>query len=57
MFKNFFLENCVVYEKSGKQLVEKESPQITIWRTLISPWIPKDTNTQSEYVILIPFPQ
>ena len=30
-------------------------PQMTKWRTRISCWIPKATNTHSEYVILIVF--
>jgi hypothetical protein len=29
---------------------------MTIWRTRIACWIPKSTNTHSEYVILIAFP-
>jgi hypothetical protein len=31
-------------------------PQMTIRRTRIACWMPKPTNTLSEYVILIPFP-
>jgi hypothetical protein len=30
-------------------------PQTTIWRMRIACWIPKATNTQSEYAILTPF--
>ena len=30
--------------------------QVTIWRMRIACWIPKATNTLSEYVILIGFP-
>jgi len=30
---------------------------MTIWRMHIGCWVPKATNTHSEYVILIPFPQ
>ena len=29
---------------------------MTVWRTRVECWIPKATNTHSEYVILIPFP-
>ena len=29
---------------------------MTIWRMRIECWIPKDTNTNSEYVILFAFP-
>jgi len=43
--------------KCGKYLLETESPQMAIRRTPISRWIPNDTNTHSEYVILIAFPQ
>ena len=35
--------------------VEPDRPQMTIWRTRIACWIPKVTNTHSEYVILIAF--
>ena len=31
--------------------------QVTIWRMRISCWIPEGTDTHSEYVILIAFPQ
>jgi hypothetical protein len=41
---------------SGKILVELDTKQTKIWCTLIAVWIPKATNTQSEYVILIAFP-
>ena len=33
--------------------VEPDRPQTTTWRMRIACWIPKATNTQSEYVILI----
>jgi hypothetical protein len=29
---------------------------MTIWHVHIASWIPKDTNTHSEYVVLIIFP-
>jgi len=31
--------------------------QMTVWRMRIACWIPKATNTHSEYVILIAFPR
>jgi len=37
-----------------KNIVERGRPQMTIWR--IACWIPKATNTHSEYVIFIAFP-
>ena len=39
-----------------KNIVERGRPQMTIWRMRIACWIPKVTNTHSEYVILIDFP-
>jgi hypothetical protein len=38
-----------------KNTVGPGGPQITIWRLRIACWIPKATNTHSEYVILIAF--
>jgi hypothetical protein len=38
-------------------IVEQARPQMTIWCMRIPCWIPKATNTHSEYVILISFPQ
>jgi hypothetical protein len=61
---NFFFENRAVYEKMWKNKVDPDSPQMTIWRTRIACWIPKDTNTHTHThththtgcVILIVFP-
>ena len=39
-----------------KNIVELGRPQMTIWRMRIACWIPKATNTHSEYVTLIAFP-
>ena len=39
-----------------KNTVQLGRPQVTIWRTCIAYWIPKVTNTNSEYAILIAFP-
>ena len=36
-----------------KNIVEPGRPQMTIWRMRIACWIPKATNTHSEYVILL----
>jgi hypothetical protein len=38
-----------------KNIVESGRPHMTIWRMNISCWIPKATNTLSEYVIFIAF--
>jgi len=39
-----------------KNIVEPGRLQRTIWRMRIACWIPKATNTPSEYVVLTPFP-
>ena len=39
-----------------KDLVEPDRPQMTIWRMGAVCWIPKTTDTHSEYVVLIAFP-
>jgi len=52
----FFFEIHAIYEKMWKNTVEREKPQVTIWRMRIAYWITKATNTHSEYVILITFP-
>ena len=51
----FFFENCAVYVKIYKNIVERGRPQMKIWRLRIACWIPKATNTHSVYVILIAF--
>ena len=38
-----------------KNIVQPDRPQMAIWRTRMACWIPKATNTHSEYVILIAF--
>ena len=39
-----------------KKMIEPDRPRMTIWRIRIACWIPKATNTHSEYVTLIAFP-
>jgi hypothetical protein len=56
MFKKLFSENLAVYEIMWKNIVQPGRPKMTIWRMRIACWIPKATNTHSEYVILITFP-
>jgi len=51
-----FFENRTVYEILWKNTVERDRPQMTIWRVRIACWIPKTTDTHSEYAILITFP-
>ena len=52
----FFSENRAVCEIKWENIVERDRPQMTIWRMRNSCRIPKATNTHSEYVILITFP-
>ena len=54
----FLFENHAIYEKKCvKNIVERGSPQMTIWRMRIACWMPKATNTHSQYVILIAITQ
>jgi len=55
IFHNFFFKSAI-YEIMWKNIVEHGRPQMTIWHTHIACWVPKDTNTHSEYVIIITFP-
>ena len=50
-----FFENRAVYEKIWKNIVERGRLQMTIWRMRIACWIPKATETHSQYVIFITF--
>ena len=51
-----FLENGAVYEIMWKNIVQPDRPQMTIWHMSIACWIPKATDTHSQYVIHIAFP-
>jgi hypothetical protein len=52
----FFFENRAVYEIMWKNIVERGRAQMAIWHMRIACWIPKATNTHSEYVIHIAVP-
>ena len=39
-----------------KNIVETDKPQMTVWSMHIAHWIPENTNTFLEYVIIIAFP-
>jgi len=52
----FFFENRAVYEVMWENIVEPDMPQMTIRRMRIACWIPKATDTHSEYVIPVAFP-
>ena len=56
MFSNVFSENRAGYEIMWKNIVEWDSPRMTIWRMRMAYWVPKATNTHSQYVLLIAFP-
>jgi len=51
-----FFDNRAIYEIMWKNIVERGRPHMTIWRMHTACWIPKATNTHSEYVILFAFP-
>ena len=54
----FFFSKIVPFmRKCGKNVVKPDRPQMTVWRVNIAWWMPKATNTHSEYVILIAFPR
>jgi hypothetical protein len=50
-----FLDNRAVYEIMWRNMVELDRPHMTMWRMRIACWVPKATDTHSEYVILIDF--
>jgi len=52
----FFRKPCHLRDNAEKNTVERGRSQMKIWRMRIACWIPKATNTHSEYVILISFP-
>jgi len=57
MLSNFIFSNPAIYERMWKSTVDPDRPQMTVWRMRTAFRIPKPTNTHSEYVILIAFPQ
>jgi hypothetical protein len=46
----FFLENRAVYETKWKNIVQPDSPLMTIWRKRTACRVPKVTDTQNEVV-------
>jgi hypothetical protein len=56
MLNIFFFENYAIYEVMLKNIVDPDWPQMTIWRMRIACWIPKATNTHSEYAIPLALP-
>jgi hypothetical protein len=55
VFNSVFFQNRAVYEIMLKNTVKPYRSQMTIWSMRIAGWIPKATDTHSEYVILIAF--
>ena len=53
---NGFFSKIMPFLYSAQKMVEPETPQMKIRRMRILCWIPKATNTHSEYVILTDFP-
>ena len=51
-----FLFSHAVYEKIWENNLDLDRPQTTIQHMSVACWLPKPTNTHSEYVILIAFP-
>jgi hypothetical protein len=39
-----------------EKTVDSDRPQMTVWLICVARWIPKATDTHSEYVILIALP-
>jgi hypothetical protein len=52
-FSNCFFENRTEYEIMCENTAEQSRPQMTIQHMRIACWIPKATNTHSEYAIFI----
>ena len=51
----FFRKSYSLRDNVKKNVVQRGRPPMTTWRMLIACWIPKATNTHSEYVIVIAF--
>jgi len=54
-FSNRFQKNLAIYGIMWKNVVQPEKPQMTVWPMSISRWVPKTTNTQSQYLICVAF--
>ena len=51
-----FLVNRALCDMMWKNTVQPDRPQMTVWRMRVASYVPKATDTHSEYVILIAFP-
>jgi len=52
IFNNFFL-NRSVYEIMWNNMIQPDSPQMTVVCMFIACWVTKATNTHSEYVLIV----
>ena len=52
---SFSFENHAVYKIMWENTVEPGRSRMTVWRMRIGRWIPKATNTLSEYEIVMAF--
>jgi hypothetical protein len=48
-------KNHAVCEIIWENIVERDRPQMTVWRMRVASWINEATNIHSEYVILTAF--
>jgi len=56
MFENIFFSKILPFMRMWKNHLEPDRQQMTIWPMCIECWIPKATNTYSDYVILTACP-
>ena len=54
--QKYSVENCNFYEIMWENIVQPDTPQMTIWSMRIACWISEATDTHSDYVIFIDFP-
>jgi len=47
MFNYFFFEDRAVYEIMWKNIVDRGSPQMTMWRMCIACWLTKGAHTRT----------
>jgi len=53
-YVQYFISKIIaIYEIIWKNMVQPNRTQMNIWGMHIARWIPKTTNTHSEYVILL----
>ena len=57
MLNNIFCKNRAFYEIMWKNIVEPDRPLMTTWHIVTVCFVPKATDTYTEYVILIVFSQ